>query len=389
MRFSASEFTCGRVRHQVAARFAAVLFLTLACIVTTAAVPTARAADRAGRVPWQLAGPGWSIVEYSAAPLDGGTKAKTGFYLVTPQGRKYRFYLTPTATAYQTLALLDWSGDRRRILVYSDNTGGSSPTMMEQISLVTGTVVSRFRLPASVLPDAYTRPRGDSMLAVGLNKPGIYRYSLTGKLRQVLTRRQLGVLKTLDSRSGAFLLAGTPTQLLRISTTGAVTRRIRIPDSSFCGPARWWTATTALVDCYGKGPDNTERLWLVPAAGGAPRPLTPALPPLGHFQGYVGAWTVGTRLYLQAEDDLSNLSIVQQSRDGARQTITVPGPAGNSDAIITAHAGQLLLWSNIGPGGPSSLFWFNPMTRAVRFLFRAKQGTAGISGVVAYGYQNR
>lgn len=72
---------------------------------------------------------------------------------------------------------------------------------------------------------------------------------------------------------------------------------------------------------------------------------------------------MGRGLYLQADDDRDTLSIVRQFCDGARRTLIVPGPAGVSDAIITAYAGRLLLWSNIGgPGGPSSLFWFNPVT---------------------------
>jgi hypothetical protein len=44
-----------------------------------------------------------------------------------------------------------------------------------------------------------------------------------------------------------------------------------------------------------------------------------------------------------------------QFADGTRRTITVPGPAGISHQIITAYHGRLLLQSNIGPGGPSSL----------------------------------
>jgi len=164
-------------------------------------------------------------------------------------------------------------------------------------------------------------------------------------------------------------------------------RHIRIP-ADLCGPSRWWTATIVLASCFGRSPSSTNRLWLVPLNGGAPVALTPALRAHGLFQGYVNAWRLAGRLYLQADNARDTLSIVRQYRNGSRHTITVPGPAGISDLILTAFAGRLLLQSNIGPGGPVSLFWFNPATRAVRFIFRTPPNTYGAVGAIAYGYRN-
>ena len=376
----------GSVARRVVAGAAA---LALAGTVMAAATPPARSAERAAGVPWRLAGPGWSVVEYSGASLNGQTKARTTFYLVSPKGRRYAFYVTPTATAFPTLALLDWSGDRQRVLVYRDTGSGTTPTVVEQISLATGRVVSRFKLPASLLPAGYTRPRGQGILALGVDRPGIYRYDLTGHLQRVLARRTwLDTLYALDSPAGTFLLAGTERTLLRISNAGAITRRIRVPNSKSCSPARWWTATTALTICFGRSPDETDRLWLVSSRGGAPRPLTPVLRPHGLFEGFVDAWQLGGRLYLQADNARDTLSIVRQFADGTRRTITVPGPAGASDAIITAYHQRLLLESGIGPGGPSSLSWFSPVTRTDRIIFRAPAGTYGVAGAIAYGYWN-
>lgn len=377
-------------RHDAVARRAAigVAMLALAGTTMAAAAPAARPGARAPGAPWRLAGPGWSVAEYSAASLQG-TPGRTTFFLVSPKGRKYPFYITPAAATHPTLALLDWSGDRSRILVYRDVGGDNTPTVVEQISLATGTVVSRFKLPPGLQPGGYTRPSGTSMLATGFTRPGIYRYDLDGHLQKVLARRtQLGIPTALDSPSGTFLLSDNVTRLLRISNAGAITRRTRIPDSRLCGPVRWWTATTALASCLGNSPHATQRLWLAPAGSGAPRPLTPALRPHGLFLGYVNAWKLGRRLYLQADDAHDTLSIVRQFRDGTRHTISVPGPAGVSDAIITTYHGRLLLQSNIGPGGPSSLFWFNPATRSIRFIFRAPPGTYGVAGTIAYGYWN-
>ena len=133
--------------------------------------------------------------------------------------------------------------------------------------------------------------------------------------------------------------------------------------------------------------------WSPPAAA-TPWPLTRALRPHGLFQATSSratsnAWKLGRRLYLQADDAHDTLSIVRQYRGGARRTISVPGPAGVSNAIITAYHGRLLLQSNLGQGGPSSLFWFNPVTRSIRFIFRAPPGSYGVAGAIAYGDFNR
>jgi len=369
---------------------AAIAMAVLAVAGTTAAAaPAARPGVRASRVPWRLAGPGWSVAEYSAASL-AGAPGRTTFFLVSPKGRKYAFYVTPKATSFPVLELVDWSGDRRRVLVDRAGTGGGQRERVEQLSLARRTVGSRFTLPAGLLADFYTRPRGTSMLAVGASRPGIYRYGLAGRLQRVLARRiRPGIVTALDSPSGSFVLSDSGSgRVLRIDNAGAITRRIPIPGTGLCGPTRWWTATTALVSCFGNSPYNTERLWLVPASRGAPKPLTPALRPHGLFQGYVDAWKLGRKLYLQADNSHDTLSIVRQFPDGTRRAITVPGPAGVSDLIITAYHGRLLLESNVGQGGPSSLFWFNPATRSIRFIFRTPPGTFGVYLAIAYGYQN-
>jgi hypothetical protein len=61
----------GTVRRHAAMGSVIVLILTLAATTTAAAVPMGRWADRTAGVPWRLAGPGWSVVEYSAASLRG------------------------------------------------------------------------------------------------------------------------------------------------------------------------------------------------------------------------------------------------------------------------------------------------------------------------------
>jgi hypothetical protein len=349
-----------------------------------AALPSGRAL---GEVPWQRAGPGWSVAEYSVAGLPGPDKSSVKgvatFYLVSPAGRKYAFYRT-APTPYPQLDLVDWSGDRQRILV--DGAVGGECDLLEPISLTTGAVVSRFRLPAGVTTLGYTRPRGTSVLAMGSVR--LFRYNLAGRLQRALAP---GAVLTgpLVSARGGFVAAGTTNGLEEVSDTGAVMRRIAVPAPVIlCGTDRWWTATVVLADCDGRGPFATSRLWLVPLGGGPPTALTPPLRPHGLFQGYVNAWKLASGLYLQADNAHDTLSIVRQLPDGSRHTVTIPGPAGISDSILTSRAGWLLLQSAIGLGGPSSLFWFNPATGSVRFIFRTPPGIYGVAGAIPYGYRN-
>jgi hypothetical protein len=361
--------------------------LLAAAGITVAAGPAATAGAHRPGVPWRQAGPGWSVVEYSGASLSSAhpATARTAFYLVSPVGRKYLFYRARTAASYPQFELVDWSGDRRRILVQTTSATDGQTPVTEQISLATGTV-SRIRLPSLVSPDSYTRPDGHSLLAQGQGRLyGIRRYSLSGHLQRLLTTAD--VISPMDAPNGAFLVVGTETGLGQLSNAGVITRRIRVPAQvSWCDPSRWWTATTVLASCFGRGKYSTARLWLIPLGHGAPTALTPALRVHGLFAGYDAAWRIDHALYLQADNEHDTLSIVRQSADGARRTIHVPGPAGVSDDMLTARNGQLLLESAIGPGGPSSLFWLNPATGKLRFLFRAPAGHYGVAGAIPYDY---
>ena len=363
--------------------------LTLAGTVGAAAAH-AMPPVRQAAVPWRLAGPGWSVAEYSTAGLSAVAKhrGRSTFYLVSPAGRKYAFYVTPHATAYPTLNLVDWSGDRQRILVERDSSGAKGPiATVEQISLAAGQVISGFRMAADVSPIGYTRPRGTGVLGLGLGarSAGIYRYGLAGHLQRVLARGAdlRGALAAPDGRS---VVTGVPTGLEQISRDDVVMRRMRMPASAeFCGPARWWNATTVLADCFGRAPFSTFRLWLVPIDGGKPAALTPARRPHGLFEGYVNAWRLPTGLYLQADDAHDTLSIVRQYRDGSEHAVHVPGPASVSDWIVAARAGRLLLQSNSGRVGPSSLFWFAPAAGAIHFVFQTPPAVYGVYQAIPFG----
>ena len=364
------------------------LALAVAVVPAAASARPAVTGPRTG-VPWRQAGPGWSVVLYSTAAVSGAVKGPTTLYLVSPSGRKFPFYRT-APTAFPDITLIDWSGDRRRILVQQTGSGNQRRLTYEQISLATGTVVTRFSLPSEVEPYEYTRPRGSGFLADGFGShAGYFRYDLTGHVRANLAPRTFldGVHGAPD---GSFLVAGTRDGIDLISNAGHITGQVRIPapkpaSKQFCAPTRWWTRTTLLADCFPPGPYDTDRLWLVPLHGGAPSPLTPALRPHGLFQGYVDAWRLPSGLYLQADNAHDTLSIVRQARDGTRHTIHIPRPAGTSDLITTTLGPRMLLWSGVGISPTGSLFWYNPATRTLRYLFRTPPGTYGVAGVLTSG----
>lgn len=129
---------------------------TTALAVSPAAVHPARATA----APWAKAGRGWSVVQYTTGtPGTAGKPAQSGrdtLYLTSPQGKKYAFYSWKPAGLDPTL--IDWSGDRHRVLLESKFDYGT-PARVEQVSLVTGKVIGKFTLPGDVTPIA-GRSRG-------------------------------------------------------------------------------------------------------------------------------------------------------------------------------------------------------------------------------------
>jgi len=119
--------------------------------------PTGHRSVLAG-APWRLAGPGWAVAEYSASTGYLTTPSKPGpttLYLTSPLGRRYAFHSWPGS--YHA-GLIDWSGDRQRVLAEVGRE-------VEQVSLGSGKVISKFRLPAKVILIGYTRPDGLNLLA--------------------------------------------------------------------------------------------------------------------------------------------------------------------------------------------------------------------------------
>jgi hypothetical protein len=128
-------------------------------------------------VPWRQAGPGWSVVEYSVSAGSAThqpAKSSTILSLVSPQGRKFPFYVSPEPANRGIPDLIDWSGDRQRVLVQQGRSADAQEFWYEQISLATGAVLTRFKLPERIFPIGFTRPAGASLLVTGFRTTAVW-----------------------------------------------------------------------------------------------------------------------------------------------------------------------------------------------------------------------
>jgi TolB protein len=327
------------------------------------AVQSAPAAARA-TVPWPSVGAGWVLAEYS--PGTASKPAPTTLYLVSPSGGKYQVYQW---AASRTAAphLLAWSGDKTRALL---QLGG--PNQVEQLNLRTGKA-ARFNFPASATPVDYTRPSGLQLLgvSVGASASTLARYSLAGKLVQVLGQ-QANWVSAIYTPDGTELAVSAGTGLLLVSNVGQVIRKLPVTAADpriGCEPVRWWNPGTILAECTPKGA-AADQLWLVPASGARPKALTPVRKS-GMDLGDLDAWSLPSGLYLQSAGACGTLELNKQATNGSVAPVKVPGlPAGASVAVVSALGPQLLI-HGLGCTLGGQLAWFNPATKAEKWLFKS------------------
>jgi hypothetical protein len=365
-----SVLASAAVAATAAAALAAGVIATTPASARTVAQPRP-AAPRAA-VPWASVGAGWVLTEYS--PGTPSKLAPTTLYLVSPSGGKYAVYQW---AASKTVAprLLAWSGDKARALLQL-----SGQSQLEQLNLRTGKA-ARFSLPTDAVPVGYTRPTGLQLLgaAVSGSAETLARYTLAGKRVQVLSTQAFGA-SAIYTPDGTELAVSAGTGLLLVSNTGKVIRKLPVPAADpriGCGAVRWWNPGTVLAECTPKGGDAAQ-LWLVPANGAKPKALTPVRKS-GPDLGDLDAWPLPSGLYLQSAGACGLLELNKQARNGSVAPVQVPGlPAGTSLAVVTALGPQLLLQDR-GCTLGGQLVWFNPATKAEKWLFKT-----GAEAVVPY-----
>jgi len=331
------------------------------------------------RVPWSQVGPGWQLVEYTT-----GTPARhaaTTLYLVSTGGVKYPVY-SWSASARFAPGLVDWSGDKTRALLFSD-TG-----QYEQLNLMTGKL-TKITLPADVHLIGYTRPSGLNLLGTFVNASGtvstVSRYSLTGKLTKVIDTQHFNGISAVDSADGVTVAVSAANGLRLVSNAGGVIRKLPVPGTDThigCNPIRWWNSGTILAGCFAPMKFETTRLWLVPANGATPTPLTPhhAAPDYGD----IDAWRLSSGLYLQSLGACGTLVLNKENANCTVSKVNVPGTTNDNTRVVTADGQRLLIWSLTECPGTESLLWFNPGTHAEQWLFKAPAGSFGVLGVVPF-----
>jgi hypothetical protein len=336
---------------------------------------TAAHVGTASAVPWRRVGPGWELTEIWRGFTGEGhplRKAPVSLDLVDPAGGRYVMHRWPATK--NPPALLDWSGDKARALL---STGGRG---LEQIQLTSGGI-SRFQVPAGVHVIGYTRPGGLALL--GWRQAGgrerLARYTWTGRLERVLAAGASDG-SAVYSPSGSTLAAAGRTGVQLVSNAGGVIRTLAVPrtGAAGCYPARWWNTGTILASCLA-GNSGRGRLWLVPASGARPTPLTPQRGTHSRDFGDLDAWRLRSGLYLQSLGACGTLQVFRQAANGSVRLVTVPHTAGNNQ-VVTASGSRLLIQAPDGCGAGDSLLWFNPASHHEQWLFRG-----GVTGVVPFG----
>lgn len=165
---------------------------------------------------------------------------------------------------------------------------------VEQVSLVTGKVISKFTLPSDLSPIGYTKPDGLNLLAIS-DEGKLIRYDLQGHRQLVL------------GSSASF--------------------------------------PTTAAD---------------------------------------GAWELGSRLYVQAEISCPFIDQVWQS--SSVHPVKVPGI--RAALMADSFGGRLLVTGSPQCQSASgSLFWFNPSTQALSYVFHPRGASLGVVRVAPFGLQ--
>ncbi len=338
------------------------------------------AAGRVGprwAVPWRLVGPGWVLAEYwpGRFAYEGRPVPATAtLYLVDPAGGRYRLYQWPAATSPPYV--VDWSADETRALLLSPLGGG-----VKQLVLRTG-AIGRIRFPAGTRLVGYTRPGGEGLLGwrEAGNRAQLALYSLTGRRVRVLVA---GAATAVSSPAGAVVAVPGATGVRLVSDDGGASRTLPVPGTSRdgCSPSRWWNAVTILASCRASGVD---RMWLVPASGAAPMPLTPGSAASSADPGDVGAWQLPGSLYFQALGSNGHGLIFRQTGSGPVTQVTVPRTAGDN-WILAADGRRILISASTPCSTGTALLWFSPSTRREQIVFKPPHGLAGVLSAVPYG----
>lgn len=371
-------------------------------------LPAGKTGSRSA-VPWSLVGQGWALAELSTAqPNSAGVASGTGTYttyLVDPDGGKYE--ITKSAGGPEP-ELMAWSGNKKTALFDTPGTTGGSGSY-QLLNVRTGQL-RPLLLPAGVVVLGFTRPDGVAVLAVnqGSAKFQLQRYALNGQLETSLASLPRKGGETLPSAgcstacavsspeglTDVWGIAGEGMQAL--DNAGGKPHKLHVKDSGHpaCMPITWWNDTTVLANCAATGGlSGSSRLWLVPAAGGSPTPLTAAAGSPAGGGNFVGAWRAGDSVYITqtssrqcqgAPSGPGGMDILPLEQ-GSNAPIMIPGGTQNFATIVATQGTRLLVLAQTQCPGTSSLLWFDPSTRQSQTVIAAPASEVGVIAAVPYG----
>lgn len=355
--------------------------------VPSTAAPTmlpAATQGSAGEVPWSIVGSGWLLAQWSASNPDAsasGTATSTStLFLIDPEGGRYDLGLAPSATQ-----LSDWSGDGHRALLVSSDS--SSATVLDLQTDSTNSISIGAQQPFADLD--FTRPTGQAFIVPGMSQESgttpIQRFSLAGSLQQSYptTFPEAGSSdgSYVESPDGADLALDTRNGLELVSNGGQPVAFLPFPPGqSTCSVVRWWNADEMLDSC-------PSQLWLVPASGSSPTPLTSAASP----GAYLDAWSLPEGTYVE-EGACGTTWLDNLNADGSTNRLAVPNtPTGGSVAGLGAFGNQLAITltpgCDTGSAAPTSnsLSWYDPATDVVTPLLGSRVNGGWVDQAVLFG----
>jgi hypothetical protein len=369
-------------------------------------LPAGRTGGRA-TIPWSLVGPGWALAEVSTAAPDADGAAAGGgqymIYLVDPEGGKYRIRTTSGGAAPDLLA---WAGDARTALYAVGGAAGGGASGYGLLTLSSGQLTT-VTPPAGVTLLGFTRPDGLNLLGVRQTQVRdlLERYSLAGAHEATIgsVPRPAGATDVLqgnalsspDGTTAVWGISGREMQL--VSNVGGLIRRLSVPGTGAvpsCTPISWWTSQTLLAYCNAAGTPDAGRLWLVPAGGGSPTPLTGISGSPSGIGDLTGAWQAGGTVYVTATTAAQCTSaasgpggqhILQLGSSGAETAVSVPGSANYHAAVVAGVGRRLLILAQTSCPGTSSLIWLTPSTHAAQTVLTAPATEVGVIDAVPYG----
>ena len=183
-----------------------------------------------------------------------------------------------------------------------------------------------------------------------------------------------GTFSALYTPDGTAVITSASKGLEEVSNTGGIVKRLPAATSVVtCFPNRWWSAGTVLAGCYASstaGCDCGCSMSAQVGPGCSPRRRSRL-----RRQMVPGNWAAG--FYVQAE--VSCPSIDQVSPSNSVHSVRVPG-IRSASMVDSAGPRLLVTGSPRCLSASNSLFWFNPSTHALTYVFHPRGASSEWSG---------